>query len=206
MPTRFFVVFIAVFTMLSLVGVMFVGDSPSGWASPLTIRKPNASFLWVFLITNDDGESFEYLVVTEERFDELILADNRPDEQEGYYGGVAIQKMSTARVIAPFVLRREHRLSVRSDFVRDHYPDDAALSEALRIASREARIHFDVPHFADDRLQIGFGQSQNDSITLPGRRRLVVAPPSLLLLYGTVPFAIAWLITMATQRPKPNPA
>ncbi len=198
-PIRFFVVFIAAFALISLVGVMFVGHSPSGWTTPISLRKPDISHHYLYIMTDDDGDSFEYISSTEEERAELVRIDEVPEYRDDFYGLIYIDDMGTVNVIAPFVIQDEHRVRVTAEFVDDLGSQDA-VAEGVRIASREARVHLDLPFFAEDELQIDLADSLNDRIVLPGRTRPVLSPPSLLLLYGTVPFTIAWLATFATSR------
>jgi len=200
-PPRFFVVFISVFALISLVGVMFIGHSPSGWVSPLSIRAPDASYHGVYLLIEHGGESSDFQVLTVAEREELGLTEEMLKDRGDYYGWVGVQRMSGTRLVAPFIVRTFHRLSVRLELSGDHWHQEA-LSEGLRIASRETRVNTDVPFFAEDQLQITFSQPRYDSIILPGRTRPVLSPQSLLLLYGTAPFALAWIATAATTRAK----
>lgn len=211
MKKRFLISYLLSFAVLYGIGFWYTGRMVGAHWSRLPtdkIRKVNPFFesATVLFFQPGGGEPLQLIAADD---DELNQVDGFVDGDERYIAMIWMSHELRFKAVAPLVYAKYSTVFPHGEiFTQGVIIPDADRDRAERLLYEKARTTFDMAYFRQS--EITFPTPIDDISSARGTHvfdgfRFIIPPWFIPILFALVPFVIAWTITAATDKGKPNP-
>ncbi len=211
-PKRFIITYLLAFALLCGGGFWATGRMLGAhWSrlptEPLRRTQPFFETVHVLFFLPREGEELRLIAADDE---EIVRIDGFVDGDDRYIAMIWMSHRQRFEVVAPFVYAKHSMVFPYGEFFTpDTVIPDADRKRAERLLYEKARTTFDMGHFTQS--EIVFPVPIDDFSSARGAQisegiETMIPVWLIPILFAFIPFLTAWIVTIATTRPNPNPA